>query len=75
MKIRVTGLVLAIWMFGACVSYAAPERIAIKNAKQAAKERSSKAALKNVDLEDIEDPAARKAIGEILNYLNLQSKK
>ena len=56
------------------VAHAAPERMVIKDRTKAAKERVSRAALKNMDLEDIEDPAAKRVIGEILNYLNLQSK-
>ena len=49
--------------------------MALKDRTKTSKEKISRAALKNIDLEDIEDPVAKHAIGEILNYLNLQSKK
>ena len=51
-----------------------------KNAKvRARRDYSSQllaeAQLKNLHLEDIEDPAARKTIQEILNYLGLHTQK
>ena len=51
------------------------ERIEIKGADKRAKENIAKAHLKTIDLQNIEDPEARKAISEILNYLDLQTKK
>ena len=75
MKLRLVLMVLAFLIFGSSALYAAPERMMIKDKKTKAKQSASRAVLKNVDLEDIEDPAAKRAIGEILNYLNLPSKK
>ena len=54
------------------MTYAAPERLAIKNPSKQTKERAAVTQLKTIDLRDIEDPAARKAIQEIMNYLGLQ---
>lgn len=76
MRLRVVvSLVVMFLLCGLTVSKAEPQRIPIKTANKMAKEHSAKAQLKNINLQDIEDPVARRAIGEILNYLNLQSKK
>lgn len=75
MKKRAVGFLLAIFTIGASVASAAPEHITIKNSDKAAKERIAKTQIKNINLQDIEDPAARKAIQEIVNYLDLQSQK
>ena len=56
-------------------AWAKPERLQIKEANKRAKEHVARTQIKNIDLRNIEDPEARKAIGEILNYLNLQAKK
>lgn len=67
-------MVLGAWSTAPC-SYAEPERIQLKEANKQTRERIARAQIKNIDLRNIEDPEARKAIGEILNYLGLQSKK
>ena len=67
--------ILFILLVSSPVLHAAPERMVLKDSKKAAKEKISRAAIRNINLEDIEDPAAKRAIGEILNYLNLQSQK
>ena len=76
MKTRIAAILLVVLMIGeASAVSAAPQRIAIKETNQATKERMAQAQIKNINLQDIEDPAARKAIQEILNYLGLQSQK
>ena len=75
MKTRIAGILVAILIFGVSTANAAPQRISIKDTNQVTKERAAKAQIKNIDLRDIEDPAARKAIQEILNYLGLQVQK
>ena len=66
-------LMAAIYLTPA--AWAKPERLSVKAGNRVVKERAAKAQLKNIDLRSIEDPEARRAIGEILNYLNLQTKK
>ena len=56
-------------------AFAKPERIEIKEAGKRIKERGAEAQIKTIDLQNIEDPEARRAIREILNYLNLQAKQ
>lgn len=56
-------------------AYAKPERISLKADQRKQKEVAAKSVLKNIRVGDIEDPAARKAIIEILNYLELPYKK
>ena len=56
-------------------SWAAPKRIEIKTTSRKIKEGAARAQIKNINLQNIEDQAARKAIQEILNYLNLTAKK
>ena len=74
MKSRVIGIFLVGAMFGvAQIANAAPERIAIKTPDQQVKTRMAESQIKAIDLQDIEDPAARRAIQEILNYLGLES--
>ena len=73
MKKWFAGILLMVCMLGASALYAAPERIAIKDAAKNAKERTATAQIRAIDLRDIEDPAARKAIREIINYLDLKS--
>ncbi len=68
-------LVLGAGCLAPSPASAAPERIAIKSQVHKVKEQSAQTALKTVDVRDIEDPAARKAIREIMNYLNLEYKK
>lgn len=71
---KITFLLIAVLLIGT-TAYASPERREIKKKDRRVKEQTAKANLKGIDLQEIEDPAARKAIGEILNYLNLPSKK
>lgn len=54
-------------------SFAKPEAIAIKNSARNQKERMARRNLERLDLGQIQDPAAKKAIREILNYLNLST--
>lgn len=67
-------LVLGSW-FLAPFSFAKPERLEIKEASHRMNEKAAKAQIKNINLKNIEDPEARKAIQQIFNYLNLQSQK
>ena len=77
MKIKILFFVLFLalgaWFLAPC-SYAKPERIQIKETNKRAKEVLARAQIKNIDLTKIEDPEARRAIGEILNYLDLKAK-
>lgn len=75
MKSKIISLALMAMTLAAPAVYAKPERLEIKRADKQVKEKTARAQIKNIDLREIEDPAARKAIGEILNYLNLQAKK
>ena len=69
-------LVLAGFLgLGASVSFAAPEVIAIKDRQKSAKEKTARARLKNISISEIEDPAARRAIQQIVNYLGLETQK
>ncbi len=56
-------------------AFAEPERLKIKDGQKRNKELSAQSQIKNVYLKKIQDPEARKAIGELFNYLNLQTKK
>ena len=73
MKIKNILIAIMAVSLGASSAYAKPERLEIKHPGRKAKEQTAKAQIKNVRLQKIEDPEARKAIHEILNYLNLQS--
>ena len=75
MKTYFTAIFLVVFLTGTPALHAEPQRVAIKDPQQKTKERTAKAQIKNIDLRDIEDPAARKAIQEILNYLGLQAQK
>ena len=72
MKKRTWLLILLVVAQTVC--YAKPERVEIKKADQHTKEKAAKGQIKNIDLRNIEDPEARKAIREIMNYLNLNTK-
>lgn len=76
MKIKkiVIGIIV-LGMFANSTVFAKPERLQIKDANKRAKEHAAKAQIRNIDLKNIEDPEARRAIREILNYLNLQTQK
>ncbi len=75
MKLKTILFLMFLFSLTASFASAAPERLQVKAADKRVKERASKAQIKNIELRNIEDPEARKAIGEILNYLNLQAKK
>ena len=70
------------WMLAAVLAvsgiapkaWAEPERLSLKDPAKRVKERGAEAQIKTIDLQNIEDPEARRAIREILNYLNLQAK-
>lgn len=66
-------LVLGTW-FSVSAAMAKPERLAIKKAEHRVKEKNARSRIKNIDLRNIKDPEARKAIREILHYMNLQAK-
>ena len=73
MKKWFVGIFLVIWMLGGLpVANAAPERLQIKDSQKRTKEQAAVAQIKSINVDDIEDPAARKAIKEILNYLGLK---
>ena len=74
MKKYFTGLLIFMWIVGLVSSaIAAPELIMIKDAQKRTKEQTAAAQIKGINLQDIEDPAARRAIQQILNYLGLNS--
>ena len=74
MKKYLSGSFFLVWMMTTVSAVnAAPERISIKSPEKATEEKMAVAQLKTVDLQDIEDPAAKKAIEQILNYLGLKS--
>lgn len=66
-------LAATLVLIGASAAVAEPQRISIKKVGES-KDSAAAARIKQIDVEDIEDPTARKAISEILNYLNLKSK-
>ena len=70
MKKTILFLLVSVMVLGGS-AYAKPERLEIKHPGRKAKEQTAKAQIKNIRLQNIEDPEARKAIREILNYLNL----
>ncbi|MFH0985801.1 MAG: hypothetical protein V1882_09760 [Candidatus Omnitrophota bacterium] len=76
-KILLTGfvVVLCAGFLGVGIARAQVERMAVQTPARQAEQRLAKQNLKNVDLQKIEDPEARKAIQEILRYLNVQNKK
>ena len=61
-------LLLLVSCFSA---FAAPERISLKSDKQKTRETLAKSKAKQVQVSRIEDPEARKAIQEIMNYMGL----
>ena len=72
MKKYFAGLLILIGMAGTVLTASAePERLLIKNTQTRTKELTAVAQIKSISLQDIEDPAARKAIQQILNYLGL----
>lgn len=75
MKKIFAGMILMVSLAISTLLYAAPERIMIKDAGKKAKEKSALTRLKSIELDNIEDPAARSAIADILNYLDLPSGK
>lgn len=75
MKTKTILFVMFGLMLTVSSAFATPEKIEIKNANTHVKEKAAQAQLKHIKLSDIEDPAARQAIREILNYLNLQTQK
>ena len=56
-------------------AFAKPERMHLKAQGKKTKEQAAQAVTKNIRVGDIEDPTARKAIQEILNYLEMPYKK
>jgi DNA invertase Pin-like site-specific DNA recombinase len=66
---------LFFMLIHAMSAFAKPERMVLKSDQRKAKEASAQAVIKNIRVGDIEDPAARKAIQEILNYLEMPYKK
>lgn len=69
-----THFILAVLLLCAQTVFAAPQHFEIKKTDMKKKQETAKAQIKNIDLKNIEDPEARKAIREILNYLNLKAK-
>ena len=55
-------------------SYAKPERVLIQAGPKKEKVEAAKEASRNVHLEDIQDPEAKKAIRAILQYLDMPYK-
>ncbi len=76
MKTYFSWMLLAVLaVSGIGTVWAAPERLSLKEPAKRVKERAAKAQIKGMDLQNIEDPEARRAIREILNYLNLQARQ
>ena len=57
------------------VAFAKPERKAIKSKARKSREVNAKKEVKKIRLKKIQDPEARKAIRQIMNYLDLPIKK
>ena len=55
--------------------FAKPEQHELKSDDRKTREKTAQDNVKQIDLRDIQDPAARKAIREIMNYLDLPYKK
>ena len=68
------GLAMLGMMVISQFAWAKPERMLIQDPNRKARENTAKAQIKNVNLKNIEDPEARKAIREILNYLNVDAR-
>ncbi len=64
-----------VFVMGASALHAEPEVITIKRPDKKMKEQVAVSQIKNINIQDIEDPAARKAIEQIFNYLGLEAKK
>ncbi len=75
MRLKTVLLTMLALSLMASNAFAKPEHLPIKRSDARAKQNIAKAQIKQIDLRNIEDPEARKAIREILNYLNLQSQK
>lgn len=75
MKKMIAGMFLVAMVLITSAVHAEPERIMIKPADKAAKEKMALAQIKSISLGDIEDPAARAAIQQIYNYLGIEVKK
>ena len=54
-------------------SYGRPEHFELKSKTHKARESQAQANLKNVKVSAIQDPEARRAIQEILNYLGVST--
>ena len=75
MKKLTIGILLAMAMlYGISAANAEPERFQLKDPAKKAKEQAAASRIKTLDTRDIEDPAAQKAIQEIINYLGLKTK-
>ncbi len=66
-------VVLAL-MLPVSSAFAKPEKIQIKGKGRQSREVTARERMKNMDLRNIEDPEARRAIREILVYLDLPYK-
>ncbi len=55
--------------------WAAPQRLGVKTTELRGKQKTARTQLKTINLQNIEDPEARRAIREILNYLNLETQE
>ncbi len=66
-------ILIALIIVSNSPAFAKPERLQMETSDKRTAKRSAKQALKTVDVQSIKDPEARKAIKQILNYLNLQS--
>ena len=74
MKKYLAGSLFLAWMMTTISTVnAATEVISLKSPEKEANEKIAASQLKTLDLKDIEDPAARKAIEQTLAYLGLQS--
>lgn len=66
---------LCVGFWCADVALAKAEQMAIQSPERKAEQSLAQQNLKNVDLQKIQDPEARKAIQEILRYLRIQNKR
>ena len=71
MKTKLIALTLVSLILSAAPLLAAPERLELKSGKQKSREVLAKSKVKTIQSSRIQDPEARKAVQEILNYLGM----
>lgn len=74
-RFGVFALLLAACVLFSSSLYAKPERFEIKSEARRTKEERAKAGVKKVNWAKIQDPEARKAIQELVDYLGLSAQQ